>query len=162
MGRPIDWHSVARCIQIDPSKRSKEVWWNWYAIRINYASKDNRWRNCRLTIRIKTWNTKSKRIVYETNCPSRNQPSTNLTSVIELKEPGVVWCDYIREGYYEGSKAGWKETRIRNKRDIRGSCTIAALLAAVSIVWPWGLNRDSGWSRVGRFASYQQGYAYRI
>lgn len=49
MGRPIDWHSVARCIQIDPSKRSKEVWWNWYAIRINYASKDNRWRNCRLT-----------------------------------------------------------------------------------------------------------------
>lgn len=139
-----DWLAFRGSLHSNRSvEKIKGSLWNWYAIRINYASNDNRWRDCRLTIRIKIlriqrvkeWFT--RRIIPEILSETRLTIDQRNYHRIERISRGLAWLraekDITKDEKQDERRA---EFGINGIFVVRAR--IAALLAAVSIVWPWG------------------------
>lgn len=140
---PADWLAFRASLHSNRSvEKIKGSLWNWYAIRINYASKDNRWWNCRLTIRIKTWRVQRVKESFA----GRVIPNLGKFSIDRSnRSKGLVWN---REGYYEYDE---KRDERRLEFGINGIFVVAS---CGKYRLTMGLNRDSGWSRGGHVSHH--------
>lgn len=94
---PADWLAFRASLHSNRSvEKIKGSLWNWYAIRINYASKDNRWWNCRLTIRIKTWRVQRVKESFAGRVIPNFRKILHRSSH-DRSSLGRIWCGIVKD-----------------------------------------------------------------